>query len=106
MGGIVNGVGVVVIGRNEGERLRRCLLSLDGGVVVYVDSGSADGSVALARSLGAEVVELDLATPFTAARARNAGVERLLVLDPALEFVQFLDGDCELRPGWLARARE
>ena len=54
-------IGVVVIGRNEGERLRRCLESLGPhlAATVYVDSGSADGSVALARSLGAETVELD-----------------------------------------------
>ena len=50
--------------------------------VVYVDSGSSDGSVGLARSMGAEVVELDLSLPFTAARARNAGFERLQQVDP------------------------
>ena len=94
-------IGVVVIGRNEGERLERCLNSLlPGSPVVYVDSGSTDGSVALARSKGADVVELDRATPFTAARARNAGVERL----PEVDYVQFLDGDCELAAGWLERA--
>ena len=41
-------VGVVVIGRNEGERLKRCLASIlaqHQGPVVYVDSGSSDGSV-------------------------------------------------------------
>ena len=72
-------LGIVTIGRNEGERLRRCLDSLVGrGLpVVYVDSNSTDGSVELARSLGVEVVELDLSLPFTAARARNAGFERL-----------------------------
>ena len=93
-------IGVVVIGRNEGQRLERCLATVPNGGLVYVDSGSTDGSVALARSKGADVVELDRATPFTAARARNAGVERL----PEAEYVQFLDGDCELAPGWLERA--
>lgn len=98
-------VGAVAIGRNEGERLRRCLESLIGQVarVVYVDSGSVDGSVALARSLGCEVVELDLERPFTAARARNAGVQRLL--GTGLGLVQLVDGDCEVAPGWLERAR-
>jgi len=96
-------VGVVVIGRNEGERLRICLQSLVGraAAIVYVDSGSSDGSVAIARSLGAEVVELDLAIPFTAARARNAGFARLREILPTIEFVQFVDGDCEVRPTWL-----
>ncbi len=99
--------GVVVIGRNEGERLRRCLLSelCDAELVVYVDSGSEDGSVNLARSLGAEVVELDPVTPFTAGRARNEGYKRLRELR-AVTFVQFVDGDCEMRAGWLTKGRE
>lgn len=99
-------VGVVAIGRNEGERLRRCLESLSGRspAIVYVDSGSTDGSVELARSLGAEVVELDRSAPFSAARARNAGFERLRTLAPELPYVQFVDGDCEVDAGWLPRA--
>ena len=100
-------LGIVTIGRNEGERLRCCLNSLIGhGLpVVYVDSNSTDGSVALARSLGVEVVELDVSLPFTAARARNAGFARLEQCEPGVEFVQFVDGDCEVVPGWLDRAR-
>ena len=68
-------IGAVAIARNEGERLKSCLRSLIGkcAAVVYVDSGSSDGSVAFARSLGVEVVELDLSKPFSMARARNAG---------------------------------
>jgi len=99
-------VGLVVIGRNEGERLRVCLQSVLGAgrSVVYVDSGSTDGSVALARGLGACVVELDMTVSFTAARARNAGFQELLRRDPALELVQFVDGDCEVVPGWLEAA--
>ena len=58
----------------------------------------------LARSLGADTVELDLSIPFTAARARNEGFARLLELAPDIEFVQFVDGDCELVDGWLDRA--
>jgi GT2 family glycosyltransferase len=99
-------VGAVAIGRNEGVRLVRCLESLQGfDRVVYVDSGSTDGSRERARSLGAEVVELDLAIPFTAARARNAGFAAL-AREPGLELVQFVDGDCELVPGWLEPARD
>ncbi len=101
-------VGVVVIGRNEGDRLRICLQSVDNAdvPVVYVDSGSTDGSVELARRLGHDVLELDMSIPFTAARARNEGFERLLNRWPDLRFVQFVDGDCELRPGWLEHARQ
>ncbi len=97
-------IGVVVIGRNEGERLERALASTSGGLAVYVDSGSRDGSVALARAKDAVVVELDAATPFTAARARNAGFASLIEQHPALRYVQFLDGDCELAAGWLEHA--
>lgn len=100
-------IGSVVIGRNEGERLRVCLQSLlvaAPGPVVYVDSGSTDGSVALARGLGAHVVALDMSRPFTAARARNAGLERLVALAPDLAWVQFIDGDCELQASWPALA--
>jgi GT2 family glycosyltransferase len=99
-------VALVAIGRNEGERLVRCLDSVLAHVqlVVYVDSGSTDGSVAMARARGAEVVELDLAQPFTAARARNAGFERALQRLPQLRLVQFVDGDCEVRAGWLDHA--
>jgi glycosyltransferase involved in cell wall biosynthesis len=99
-------IGVVAIGRNEGERLRKCLLSLDPKSlpIVYVDSGSTDGSPAMAVSLGVTVVALDLAVPFTAARARNAGFERLTEICPDLEYVQFIDGDCEVAPGWLETA--
>jgi GT2 family glycosyltransferase len=94
----------VAIGRNEGERLKRCLTSLVGQAdrVVYVDSGSTDGSVDFARGLGVAVVTLDTATPFTAARARNAG---FAALQPPPAFVQFVDGDCAVEPGWIEAAR-
>jgi len=98
----------VAIGRNEGERLERCLKALvaqGASPVVYVDSGSTDGSVEMARELGADVVSLDLSQPFTAARARNAGLQRVRELAPETAFVQFIDGDCELQDGWLGTAR-
>lgn len=100
-------IGLVVIGRNEGERLRICLTSAvgSGRLVIYVDSGSTDGSVTLALAMGAEVVNLDLAQPFTAARARNEGWRRLLAVAPEMHYVQFIDGDCELTPGWVAAGR-
>ncbi|WP_375427132.1 glycosyltransferase [uncultured Sphingomonas sp.] len=98
-----DGLGIVVIGRNEGDRLVRCLASIGPGApVVYVDSGSTDGSVAAAAAAGARVVNLDLSTPFTAARARNAG---RAALDSTVRLVQFIDGDCTVRPGWLDRGR-
>jgi cellulose synthase/poly-beta-1,6-N-acetylglucosamine synthase-like glycosyltransferase len=72
--------------------------------VVYVDSDSTDGSAELARSLGAEVVELDPTRPVGVPRARNEGFARLCQLNPDLRFVQFVDGDCEVVAGWLDQA--
>ena len=98
-------VGVVVIGRNEGERLRRCLESVAGvGRFVYVDSGSTDGSPELARGMGAEVVALDMSQPFTASRARNVGFRVLRRQAAPPDLVQFLDGDMEVLPGWIEAA--
>ena len=101
-------VALVAIGRNEGERLRRCLESATAQVndVVYVDSGSTDGSLELAVQLGARVVALDLTQPFTAARARNAGAALAVEGKQHVRYLQFVDGDCELVSGWLAEARE
>ena len=98
---------VVVIGRNEGARLTRCLASVmkHGVPVVYVDSGSQDGSADRARKLGADVLELDAARPFSAARARNAGIQHVQTLDGSPDYVQLVDGDCEIRGNWLDTAR-
>src|SRR5215207_7659552 len=96
-------VGIVVIGRNEGDRLRSCLAALPFAAcpVVYVDSGSTDASLPLAIAWGARGVALDMSRPFSAGRARNEGVQTLLSIAPEVEFVQFVDGDCTLLPGWL-----
>lgn len=98
-------IGAVVIGRNEGKRLVRCLASVANAAerIVYVDSGSTDGSISAARATGAEVVALDLTKPFTAARARNTGFAALMA-GQASTYVQFIDGDCMLQPGWIATA--
>lgn len=100
--------GLVAIGRNEGERLRACLESVLNELehIVYVDSGSTDGSVELAKSMGVCVVELDMSLNFTAARARNAGWRALLEQMPDVDCVQFVDGDCVIERGWLHAARE
>lgn len=97
-------VGVVVIGRNEGERLSRCLSSPELALEakVYVDSGSKDESLNVARAHDFPIIELNSSTPFTAARARNTGFDWLTTTYPNLEFVQFVDADSELQTGWIA----
>ncbi|WP_425039926.1 glycosyltransferase [Primorskyibacter sp. S187A] len=94
---------LVLIGRNEGARLERCLASAQGLArrLVYVDSGSTDASVEKAEQAGAEVVHLDPSQPFTAARARHAGFLHLEKSGGAAEIVQFIDGDCEIVEGWI-----
>jgi glycosyltransferase involved in cell wall biosynthesis len=101
-------LGVVVIGRNEGERLIRCLESVrnQASCVVYVDSGSTDGSVERVSTLADSVVQLDMRKPFTAARARNEGFARLLEVRAGLDYVFFVDGDCEVIDGWLGTATQ
>jgi len=99
-------VDAVLIGRNEGARLVNCLSAVKGQVrrIVYVDSGSTDGSVAVAHAAGAEVVVLNMDRPFTAARARNAGLAQVRGADTPADFIQFLDGDTVMDAGWLRTA--
>lgn len=100
-------IDAVAIGRNEGERLLRCLDSLLAAGfrrIVYVDSGSTDGSIEAAEARGLTVVRLDLSMPFTAARARNAGVDSLPGGAGQADLIQFIDGDCVLNPDWLPQA--
>lgn len=93
---------VVIIGRNEGERLRRCLESVEtmdpiGGEVevIYVDSGSVDNSIALAQSYGAKILKVESSRP-TAALGRNTGWR--VAKAPIL---LFLDGDTVLNPSFV-----
>ncbi|MDO9383496.1 MAG: glycosyltransferase [Hyphomicrobiaceae bacterium] len=104
-------LGFVVIGRNESARLSDCLQSIVNemgpgvtGRAIYADSASSDDSCEVARRLGFQVLELDPTRPLTAARGRNEGFLALRGMAPALEYVQFVDGDSELAPGWCKAA--
>jgi glycosyltransferase involved in cell wall biosynthesis len=99
---------IVIIGRNEGRRLVRCLDSLKhrASRCVYVDSASTDNSVREALARDMEVVQLDMSVPFTAARARNAGYRRIVDAGMSSEYVQFVDGDCQIALGWFRTAQE
>jgi GT2 family glycosyltransferase len=99
-------IGIVIIGRNEGERLKKCLGSVlkHNCKTVYVDSDSNDGSPGLAKTLLSEVVCLDSSLPMNAAIARNAGFKHIMQCYPKLQYIHFIDADCELAEGWLAAA--
>lgn len=99
-------LGIVVIGRNEGQRLLGCLDSLQrlDAPIVYADSNSTDGSVEAAARAGARVIKLDPSRPMNAARGRKEGTAALLDLHPATEFVFYIDGDCILQPGFIEQA--
>jgi glycosyltransferase involved in cell wall biosynthesis len=88
----------VVIGRNEGAKLGPSLRSVQAAALtlVYSDSGSTDGSPDCAKELGVPTVELDPSRPFSAARARNEGLDEALRRWPAAAYVVFLDADCVL----------
>jgi GT2 family glycosyltransferase len=89
---------IVVVGRNEGSRLSECLAAAarhaPGAPVVYVDSGSTDGSPETARAAGAEVLVLS-GGRMSAARGRNAGWR-----SRPEPFILFLDADCVLEAGF------
>jgi len=102
----VPAISVVVIGRNEGQRLARCLESVrrmpgfeeNGSELIYVDSASMDGSPELAASYGAQIIVLE-APRTTAALGRNAGWRAA-----RSEFILFLDGDTILHPDFAQAA--
>ena len=98
-------VSVVVIGRNEGPRLQRCLQSIAqmnhpsfDFEVIYVDSGSTDNSLTLAKESGATVIALRPDRP-TAALGRNAGWHAANG-----SIILFLDGDTILQPDFVANS--
>lgn len=87
---------VVIIGRNEGERLVQCILAvqamqipaaLQPYTIIYVDSNSTDGSLERAAKLGAQVLSVKPERP-AAAIGRNAGWQAT-----DAPYVLFLDGD-------------
>lgn len=95
---------MVIIGRNEGDRLIRCIESVKTMVfrgeteIIYVDSASTDDSVNRASSMGAIVVPIRPERP-SAATGRNAGWRRA-----SAPIVLFVDGDTILDPSFVTKA--
>lgn len=99
-------IAVIIIGRNEGERLEEAFLSVKKMNVkmIYVDSASTDGSIDIAKAHQVPFIELTQDRPLNAARSRNAGFDWVLENYPDIQFIHLLDGDCTLDPNWLSAA--
>src|SRR3954452_19692806 len=67
----------------------------DGLDVLVIDSGSTDGSVAIARAAGVRVLEID-PTTFGHGRTRNLGAE-----ETSGDVIAYLTQDATPLPGWL-----
>jgi glycosyltransferase involved in cell wall biosynthesis len=82
-----------MIVKNEAENLPRCLASVAGLVdeMIVLDTGSTDGTVDLARSLGAQVEHFVWCDDFS--QARNVALEYVTG-----DWVLVLDADEVLRP--------
>ncbi len=100
-------ISAVIIGRNEGQRLLRCLESVaamdsPGGSVeiIYVDTASVDGSAERARDFGAKVISVNPVRP-CAAVGRNAGWRAARA-----DIILFLDGDTMLVSSFIASAMD
>jgi len=97
---------VVVIGLNEENCLQACFDSIAKSTrnsfdieIIYVDSGSVDASLEIAKSnKDVKLLHLDTPQP-SAAKARNRGIK-----EAAGKYIQFIDGDCSLYQEWLAEA--
>lgn len=97
-------VSFVIPVRNAAADLPRCLASIaansspaDGVEIVVVDNGSSDESGAIARRLGALVIERP---GLKVGACRNAGAAA-----SRGEILAFVDADNEIDPGWLHACR-
>ena len=102
----VDNLAIVIIGRNEGERLKKCIASVisSNAKIIYVDSNSVDGSLQYAEGLGIDVVDLSDVRPLNASVARNAGYQLVSEKFADKNYIHFIDADCELEQGWLDKA--
>ncbi|MDC7223954.1 MAG: glycosyltransferase family 2 protein [Spirochaetales bacterium] len=99
-------ISVVIIGRNEGEKLVRCIESVrkinypqDLLEVLYVDSDSSDQSLERAREAGVDKALSLVSDRPCAAAGRNRGLR-----ESRGELVLFLDGDTIIEPDFLEKA--
>lgn len=98
-------ISFIIIGKNEGWRLQKCLQSISYVVeqdaianyeIIYVDSQSTDNSIELAKQYGAKTFLIT--GECNAAIARNIGAQEAIG-----GILFFIDGDMELFPGFLPK---
>ena len=97
-------VSIVVIGKNEGWRLNKCFDSILSLInhnlnfnfeVIYVDSGSKDDSIEVARKFPFIKI-FQLYGNMNAAIARNVGA-----IESTGDIIVFIDGDMEILPSFI-----
>lgn len=98
-------ISFIIIGKNEGWRLEKCLQSIVSIVkqdkivdyeIIYVDSRSTDNSIELAKQYGAKAFLIT--GECNAAIARNIGAKEAIG-----DILFFIDGDMELFSGFLPK---
>ena len=99
-------VSIVIIGRNEGARLVKCIESAqnleypaDKMEIIYVDSLSSDGSADRVKKMGIEKVYVLKEEKTCAAMGRNLGLEHAKG-----DLILFLDGDTQISSDFLSAA--
>lgn len=99
--------GIVVVGANPKTLPEAAIRSAgDSRAIVFAPVGLAPEPLAVARRAGAVIVEGDERSLATGGRARNAGYRQLKKIAPHLRYVQFIDSDYALDPGWIATAEK
>lgn len=99
-------ISVVIIGLNASVHIQSCIESVfacnypqEQIEIIYVDGGSSDQSVALAKVYDqVKVIELNSDRP-SPGKGRNVGLSYA-----SHNYVQFLDSDTQLDSNWLAQA--
>jgi len=95
-------VAVVIPARNEAELIARCLASIGDHRAIVVADGCHDDTAPIARSLGAEVIEVEEAGVGSARAIGCAAALR----DPDVDWIACTDADSVVPPNWITVQRE
>lgn len=94
---------VVIIGRNEGDKIGKCILSVKECLfdyydyqIIYVDGNSTDNSIEFAKKYNVQVYKITKCKYLTASLGRYIGA-----INSQKKYILFLDGDMQLQLGWI-----